>query len=151
MHTEARYLSRQVVLVGYGRVGRMIASQLEQRGIHYVVAEQNREYVDQLRKRGVAAVAGNAAEPSVLIQAHIANATVLAIATPDSVDVRAMAETARALNPGIRILVRTHSAQDADLLRGETGAAVFYGEQELARNMTAHILAQLVPVQAENH
>ena len=144
-------LSGQVVLVGYGRVGRMIASQLEQRGIHYVVAEQNREYVDQLRKRGVAAVAGNAAEPSVLIQAHIANATVLAIATPDSVDVRAMAETARALNPAIRILVRTHSAQDADLLRGDTGAAVFYGEQELARNMTAHILAQLVPVQAENH
>ncbi len=144
-------LSGQVVLVGYGRVGRMIASQLEQRGIHYVVAEQNREYVDQLRKRGVAAVAGNAAEPSVLIQAHIANATVLAIATPDSVDVRAMAETARALNPAIRILVRTHSAQDADLLRGDTGAAVFYGEQELARNMTAHILAQLVPVHAENH
>ena len=144
-------LSGQVVLVGYGRVGRMIAAQLEQRGIHYVVAEQNREYVDQLRKRGIAAVAGNAAEPAVLIQAHIANATVLAIATPDSVDVRAMADTARALNPAIRILVRTHSAQDAELLRGDTGAAVFYGEQELARNMTAHILAQLATVPAENH
>ncbi len=144
-------LSGQVVLVGYGRVGRMIADQLEARGIHFVVAEQNRDYVDQLRKRGIAAVAGNAAEPSVLIQAHIANATVLAIATPDSVDVRSMAETARALNPSIRILVRTHSAQDADLLRSDTGAAIFYGEQELARNMTAHILDQLGAGPGQNH
>jgi len=52
--------------------------------------------VNDLRKRGIAAVAGNAAEPVVLIQAHIANATMLVIATPDTfLHVRTMIETTR--------------------------------------------------------
>ena len=73
-------LAGQVVLVGYGRVGRRIAHGLAERGIAFVVAERNRELVDQLRRRDQPAVAGNAAEPAVLVQAHIAHAAVLVIA-----------------------------------------------------------------------
>lgn len=151
MSVQHERLTGQVVLVGYGRVGRMIADALAERGIHFVVAEQNRELVDQLRKRDIAAVAGNAAEPSVLIQAHIANASLLVIATPDTFHVRAMIETARALNPSIKTLVRTHSEQDAQLLRQESLGKVFLGEQELASSMTAHIVEQLQPRQAARH
>lgn len=84
------------MLVGHGRVGRRIASGLIERGIPYVVVEHNREQVEDLRKKGVAAVSGNAADPAVLIQAHIADAAMLVIATPDPIGVRQMAETARA-------------------------------------------------------
>ena len=45
---------------------------------------------------------GDAADPAVLIQAHIARAGMLVIATPDSVDVRQMIETARTLTPASR-------------------------------------------------
>jgi CPA2 family monovalent cation:H+ antiporter-2 len=89
MSTDRKLPGRQVVLVGYGRVGRRIAAALEARGIPYVVAEQNRELVELLRKR-VAAVFGDAAEPAVLIQAHIAEAAMLVVATPDPLDVRKM-------------------------------------------------------------
>ena len=41
-------------------VGRRIGHSLDQHGIPYVVAEQNRELVERLRARGVAAVAGDA-------------------------------------------------------------------------------------------
>ena len=143
--TQQERLSGQVVLVGYGRVGRMIADELAAQGVHFVVAEQNRELVDQLRRRDIAAVAGNAAEPAVLIQAHIANAALLVIATPDTFHVRAMIETARALNPSIKTLVRTHNEDEADLLRSEGVDQVLMGEQELARSMTRHIVAQLKP------
>jgi CPA2 family monovalent cation:H+ antiporter-2 len=136
-------LTGQVVLVGYGRVGRRIASELARQGVHYVVAEQNRELVDQLRKDDIPAVAGNAAEPAVLIQAHIARAAVLVIATPDTFHVRTMVEIARALNPSIRCVVRTHNEQEAQLLREDTGGAVFIGEQELARSMTRCVLDTL--------
>jgi len=140
-------LTGQVVLVGFGRVGRRIADGLTAQGIHYVVAEQNREIVDALRKREQPAVVGNAAEPAVLIQAHIARAAVLVIATPDTFHVRTMIETAKALNPGIRVVVRTHNEQEAELLREDTGGKVFLGEHELAGSMTRYVLDTLKDVQ----
>jgi CPA2 family monovalent cation:H+ antiporter-2 len=136
-------LTGQVVLVGYGRVGRSIAESLASQGVHFVVAEQNRERVDQLRRRDIAAVAGDAAEPVVLIQAHIARAAALVIATPDTLKVRAMIETARALNPSIRCIVRSHNEHEAKLLREDTGGMVFVGEEELAASMERCVLEAL--------
>jgi CPA2 family monovalent cation:H+ antiporter-2 len=133
-------LTGLVVLVGYGRVGRRIADALAERAIHFVVAEENREIVDQLRKRGIAAVAGNASDPAVLIQAHIVQATMLVIATPDTFHVRAMIETARTLNPTIQTVLRSHNEEEAELLRVEDAGRVFIGEQELAAGMTQYVL-----------
>jgi CPA2 family monovalent cation:H+ antiporter-2 len=116
MSTDERYLSRQVVLVGYGRVGRRVAQALAESGIPYVVAEQNRELVERLRAQGVAAVTGDAADPAVLIQAHIAKAAMLVIAIPDTFNVRQMIQTARTLNPAIETVVRTHNEEEAGLL-----------------------------------
>jgi CPA2 family monovalent cation:H+ antiporter-2 len=138
-------LTGQVVLVGYGRVGRRIGAGLAEHGVHYVVVEQNRELVKQLRGNDIAAVAGNAGEAEVLIQAHIARAGVLMIATPDTFHVRAMVETARALNPNIKIVVRTHNEDEAELLRRDNAGRVFIGEHELALNMTRHVLEHLAP------
>ena len=141
--TERAKLSGQVVLVGFGRVGRLIARELSARGAHFVVVEQNRELVEELRSRSVAAVAGDAGEPVVLIQAHIAQAAMLVVATPDTVRVRAMIATARALNPVIRIVLRSHSDDEAELLRGENAGTVFVGERELAASMAQYVLDKL--------
>lgn len=148
MSTERKYLEGQVVLVGYGRVGRRIAEALKQRGIPYVVAEQNREQVEALRKQGIAAVSGDASDPTVLVQAHIANAAMLVIATPDPINVRQMADIARTLNPGIEIVLRTHSEEESQLLRKDEMGVVFYGEEELAKGMTTHVLERFKPVAA---
>ena len=142
MSTGENYLSGQVVLVGYGRVGRRIAQALSAQGIPYVVAEQNRERVRELREKNIAAVSGDAADPAVLIQAHIARAGMLVIATPDTVSVRRMAEIARTLNPAIEIALRTHSEEEARLLSKDNVGMVFFGEHELASAMTRHVLAR---------
>lgn len=143
MQTPREKLSNQVVLVGFGRVGRRIADELTARGVHFVVAEQHRELVEAARERGIPAVAGNAAEPVVLIQAHIAKAAMLVIATPDTFDVRKMVEIAKALNPAVRCVVRTHSPEEAELLRKDTGGRVFVGDEELADSMTRHVFETL--------
>ncbi|MFH1658846.1 MAG: YbaL family putative K(+) efflux transporter [Pseudomonadota bacterium] len=142
MSTERKFLEKQVVLVGYGRVGHRIAEALDSQGIPYVVAEQNRELVESLRNKGIAAVSGDASEPSVLIQAHIADAAMLVIASPDPINVRQMVETARTLNPDIEIVLRTHSEAESALLRKDNLGTVFYGEEELAKGMTGHVLAR---------
>ncbi len=139
--TESKYLSRQVVLVGYGRVGRRIAKALKAAGQPFVVADQNREIVEGLRERGVAAVWGNAGEPEVLIQAHIAHARMLVVATQDTLSLHQMIETARTLNPEIRIVVRSHNEGEAERLMNEGVDTVFLGEAELAQAMARHVLA----------
>ena len=151
MNTERKYLEGQVVLVGYGRVGRRIAKALDGRGTPYVVAEQNRELVEELRSQGGVAVSGNAAEPAVLIQAHIADAAMLVIASPDTFNVRQMAQTARTLNPSIEIIVRTHSEEESLLLQTEGIGLVFFGEEELARGMTSHVLERFAPVKGTDN
>lgn len=138
--TDRSHLAGQVVIVGYGRVGRRIGNSLAQHNIPYVVAEQNRERVERLRAEGIAAVCGDAADPAVLIQAHVAHATLLVIATPDSFDVRQMIATARALNPTIETVVRTHNQDEAALLEQEAVGKVFVGEDELAKGMSQHVL-----------
>ena len=64
--TEAKFLSGQVVLVGWGRVGKRIVEALIAQGVPVVVVEQNRESVQSLRERGIAAVWGDATEPCLL-------------------------------------------------------------------------------------
>ena len=117
MSVDQAHLTGHVVLVGYGRVGRRIGEALTKRRISFVVAEQNRELVEELRKRGMLAVSGNSSDPAVLIQAHIARAHILVIATPDSFHVRRIIEIALMLNPSVETVVRTHSDEDAALFQ----------------------------------
>lgn len=145
MSTERQYLEGQVVLVGFGRVGKRIAAALEGRGIPYVVVEIHREMVEDLRKAGKAAVSGDAADPTVLVQAHIAKAAMLVVATPDALNVRQIAETAHTLNPAIEVVLRTHSEDESTLLRNENIGRVFFGEEELARGMAEHVLTRFAP------
>ena len=145
MNISRAYLEGQVVLAGYGRVGQRIAQALKERGIPYVVIEQNRECVEDLRKAGTAAVCGDANEDAVLIQAHIAKAAMLVVSTPSPLDARQMAEVARTLNPDVEIVVRTHNDEESLLLRGEGVGVVFYGEEELARSMSRHVVERFKP------
>jgi CPA2 family monovalent cation:H+ antiporter-2 len=97
--TDPNLIHGHIVIVGYGRVGRRIASALDQQGIPYVVIEQNRDVVKPLRDLGVAAVLGDAAETEVLAQAHITDASMLVLATKDTIGAGKIIKTARRLKP----------------------------------------------------
>ncbi len=140
---DATLLTGHVAIVGYGRVGRRIATELLERGIPFTIAEQNRELVEELRAQNIHAVSGDANDPAVLIQAHVARAAMLVIATPDPVGMQKMIEVARMLNPRIQIVMRTHSDEEASMLREANAGTVFMGEHELARAMTRHVVEQM--------
>ncbi|MES2662342.1 MAG: cation:proton antiporter [Pseudomonadota bacterium] len=140
MTTDMKYLAKQVIIVGWGSVGKYIANALTSRQIPFVVVEENRELVERLRAEGIHAVWGDAAEPLVLIQAHAKNAKTLVIATSKSLKVRQMAEISRQLNPDIDIIVRSHNLEEAELLNKETNITAFVGENELANAMVIHLV-----------
>lgn len=152
--TDNKYLQGQIVLVGYGRIGSRIGAALSAQHIPFVVAEQNRELVEKIRGQGIVAVSGNAAEAVVLVQAHIHDAAMLVIATPDSLNARQMIHTARTLNPNIEIVMCADSADEMQLLMEETQAnsdMVFLGEEELAKGMTNHVLTRFLAEAAKDH
>ncbi len=151
MSVDLNRLTGQVVLVGYGRVGRRIGEALIERAIPFVVAEENRETVEKLRERGIPAVSGDASDPKVLIQAHVQRARMLVIATPDTLDVRRMIDTARTVNPRIETVVRTHSEEEAALLEKENAGKVFLGEHELASSMIQHVFNRYAAGPGEQH
>jgi CPA2 family monovalent cation:H+ antiporter-2 len=145
MTTDLKRLDGHVVLVGYGRVGRRVFERLVAGGISVVVAEQNRDTVEELRRRDIAAVSGDASDPTVLVQAHIHRARMLVIATPDTLNVRRMVEIARTVNPRIQAVVRTHSEEEAGLLASENLGKIFLGEGELASAMSDYIIERYAP------
>lgn len=148
---DQSYLKNQVVVVGYGEVGRRITRSLQAQGIKVVIAEESREIVENLRAKGIAAVCGDATEPAVLIQAHIMHASMLVVSPVDILYVRRMAEIARQLNPDIEIMICAESPEEARLIRTENIGKVYYAKQEMADNMSHHILLQLGHDSRENH
>jgi CPA2 family monovalent cation:H+ antiporter-2 len=100
-----------------------------------VVAEQNRETVEKLRASGFAAVYGDAVEPAVLIQAHVAEASLLVITANDPVAIGKMVETAKALNPEIGIMVDAEDLSTASILEGAQIGQVFFSDRLVAEAM----------------
>ena len=142
MSTHHDLLNGQVVVVGYGRVGRHIAARLQAENISVVIAEQSREVVENLRKNNQPAVCGDASDPAVLIQAHIARAAFLIIAVKDAVGIQQMVETARTLNPSIQILIRANTDEDAELFTQEGLGDSFTPEKELAETLANTIITR---------
>jgi monovalent cation:H+ antiporter-2, CPA2 family len=137
------YLRDQVVMIGHGEVGRRITRDLMAKNIKVVIAEENREIVENLRSKGIAAVSGMATEPSVLIQAHIQHARLLVLSPMDILDIHKIVDIAKTLNPAIQVLLCAESKAEADVIRRENVGAVYYAKEEMAKNMTDHILDQI--------
>ncbi len=133
--TDPQQFTGHAVVVGYGRVGRHITEVLRQQGRAVVVLDHNRERVEALRAKGVAAVLGQATEPEALVQAHVARAAQLVLALPDAQEARRIVELSRQLNAQLSVVIRARSGDEADLLRASGLGAVCSPEDEVAHAM----------------
>lgn len=64
---------------------------------------------------------------------------------PDPINIRQMTHIARTLNQNIEIVLRTHSEDESQMLRKEGIGTVFFGEEELAKGMTTHVVKRFIP------
>jgi len=128
-------LHDHVIVVGHGRVGGAITPVLARAGQPFVIVDRDRPRFEALRDQGMPVLFGDAAHAAVLEAAGIAQARVLLVATAESFQTRRAVEVARALNPGIAILARTHSEGEQSALRGLGADQAVMGEKELARTL----------------
>jgi CPA2 family monovalent cation:H+ antiporter-2 len=140
---DGRQLRDHAIVVGYGRVGGLVGRALAQCDVPYAVVEQDRMLVDRLRERGTCAVFGDAARPGILEQASPETARLIVVATPDPFQARQVVERARALQPDVNIVVRTHTSAQQMYFEELGVGRVIMGEQELALGMAHYAITAL--------
>ena len=124
-----------VILVGYGRVGKLIARRLAERHVHFVVVEGDPERVEEAEEEGLSVVKGNALEDKHLLAAGICEARHLLIAVPEGFEGGAIHEHARHLNANLQVIARAHSDAEVAHLERLGVPHVVMGERELAARM----------------
>jgi CPA2 family monovalent cation:H+ antiporter-2 len=135
-------MSGQVVVVGYGRVGKHLVDLFSENPIPYVVIDENRQLIQYLRASCIPAVYGDASDPSVLIESHISRASILMIVIPDLLRARKIIYHAQKLNADIEIVICLHNEEAAKLLQKNLTGKVFFAEGEVAKNMGIYVLNQ---------
>ncbi|MFO7613335.1 MAG: cation:proton antiporter [Bacteroidales bacterium] len=101
-----------VVIVGYGINGRNVARATKHADIPHVIIELNPETVRQEKAEGEIIFFGDATQPEVLEHAFIQSARILVITIPGTGEAARIIGIARAINPELFIIVRTHLVHD---------------------------------------
>jgi CPA2 family monovalent cation:H+ antiporter-2 len=130
-------LPGHIVLVGYGRVGKLIAAGLAARGRAFTVIEDDGDVAGEAAADEREVVRGNAAEEKVLRRAELPRAAKLLIAIPEGYEAGAIAEKARALVPNLPVIARAHSDAEVAYLEGLGVRHVVMGERVTAERMLA--------------
>jgi CPA2 family monovalent cation:H+ antiporter-2 len=124
-----------VILVGYGRVGSLLARSLVDRGEGLIVVEADVDKAAQAEKDGLEVVRGNAVDPRMLEAAGIGRALCMLVAVPEGYESGVIAQKAWALNATLRVIARAHSDDEVAHLERLGVTHVVMGERELARRM----------------
>lgn len=132
-------LTDHVVLVGHGRVGKVVSAALRLSGTQVLVIEDSAGMVEQLHKEGVEVMLGNAAAPDMLRAANVVGARGLLVAIPDAFEGGQIVSKARALSATLPIIARAHSEEEIAHLKHHGANVVIMGEQEIAKAMLAQI------------
>ena len=105
---------KQAIVVGYGRVGKVVCALLKQHGIPYIAADSDAHTVTHDRRDGHDVYYGDAADPKFLEICGLANAVGVIITIHDRDLIGEVVQHVRAMRPDILIVSR---ARDADHAR----------------------------------
>jgi K+:H+ antiporter len=131
------------VLIGYGRVGRLVAQGLAERGWPILVIEDAEDAFERAKAGPGEAIQGNAADDRVLAAANLSNARILLVAIPNAFEAGQIVEQARAANPGLEIIARAHFDAEVEHLMRHGADTVIMGEREIARSMLERAARQV--------
>ena len=137
-------LTDHAVLVGFGRVGRMVGEALLRENWPLLVIENGRDFAEATHDPAMQVIAGHGAQPAVLQAANLAQARILLVAIPDAFEAGQIVEQARAINPGLDIIARAHYDEEVAHLTSHGANTVVMGENEIARTMLMHARGDLL-------
>ena len=106
----------KVLVVGYGRVGRLVGDMLKRHEIGWVGAELDPRLVEQGRRAGEQIFFGDASRAEFLMRCGLADAPALVVTMDNPEGVEAIVAVARELRPKLTIVARARDARHAQRL-----------------------------------
>ncbi|MGZ8332737.1 MAG: cation:proton antiporter domain-containing protein [Allosphingosinicella sp.] len=114
-----------VVVIGFGRVGRLVAEMLTAHGRRYVAVDSSIDTVAACRKEGIPIVYGDVARAEFMDRLNLGHATALVLTMDDPVLSVRVTKKVRAWCPGLTIICRARDpAHAAELYRAGATDAV---------------------------
>jgi CPA2 family monovalent cation:H+ antiporter-2 len=106
----------RAVIIGFGRVGRMVAEMLAEHGKLYVAVDSNIDSVKAARSEGYSIVFGDAARPEFLDKLNLGHASALILTMDDPVGAIRTVKRVRAWCPDLTIVARARDTEHAAVL-----------------------------------
>jgi monovalent cation:H+ antiporter-2, CPA2 family len=132
-----------VVIVGYGRVGRHIVNLLGEMSIPHLVIDVEAEIIEELTKRNIPNLYGDASNSEVLTHAGLRRARALVVAGPNEASNELVVAAARDISPQLPIIARA-TTEDGIKQLTELGAQdVIHPELEGGLEIVRHTLLKL--------
>lgn len=106
----------RVLVVGYGRVGRLVGEMLNRHDIPWVAAERDPRLVEAARRAGESIFFGDASRPEFLKRCGLETAPSLVVTMDAPEGVEVIVATARQMRPDLTIVARARDARHAQRL-----------------------------------
>lgn len=113
---EAASSEPKVLIVGYGRVGKLVGEMLRRHDLPWVAAELDARLVEAGRRAGEAIFFGDASRAEFLARCGLADASAVVVTMDNPEGVEAIVAVARALRPELTIVARARDARHAQRL-----------------------------------
>ena len=108
----------RVIIAGFGRVGRLIASMLDEHKIPYLAIDSDADLVAREIRSGKTVYYGDAGNPEFLKRCGLAEARALAVTMDNQVRVDEVVKAARTLRDDLKIIARARDERHAQKLYG---------------------------------
>jgi CPA2 family monovalent cation:H+ antiporter-2 len=123
------------IVIGYGRVGRVVAEDLGRHGIPLVVVDDDEDLIHRAHAAGIPGVRGNALSDRVLTVTHPESASVGVVAIPVALEAGEVVAKLRAKNPELILLARAHRDGELGYLVDQGADDAVMAERELAHSL----------------
>ncbi|WP_428247951.1 YbaL family putative K(+) efflux transporter [Ferrovibrio sp.] len=135
-------LDQHAVVIGFGRVGSLVADALRRENRAVLVIEERQKLAEQARAAGFETMLGNAAAHDTIEAANISGARWIFVAIPNAFEAGQIVEQARKANPDLKIIARAHADGEVDYLSNLGADLIVMGEREIARGMMERAFPQ---------
>ncbi len=101
------------VIIGFGRVGRLVAEMLQTHGRSYIAVDSNIDTVAACRKEGFPIIFGDVARPELVDRLNLGHASALVLTMDDPVLTVQLTKRVRGWCPNLTIVARARDARHA--------------------------------------